>query len=517
MYKSDVIIIGTGIAGLSFAIKLAEQRPELTISILTKARITDSNSNYAQGGIASVIDLIGDSYDAHIEDTLKSGGGISDPIIVDLVIRSGPERINELAHYGVDFTRDIHKNLDLALEGGHSSPRIVHSVDNTGEVIMKTLISKTTSFSNVTVFDHRFCMELLKTKSGKIGGVSALNTLENQTELFQSKLVVLATGGIGQVYKYTTNPSIATGDAISMGLKVGAVVSNLNYIQFHPTAFVEKNKEQLFLISEAIRGFGAHIVTKKGKRFLYDSDERGELATRDIVSKAIFGELKTSWTDHVYMDCRHLKIAAFKAKFPTIFAYLTSKGIDLKKDLIPIAPAAHYQCGGLKVNKHGQTSIEGLFAIGECAETGLHGANRLASNSLLEALVFAHEAADFIQQHIDDYKNEEVLNQVQENINEKRDEISKNLVDLIKETMSNYVTIASDSEELYSAKKSINELDQLIKVHKNDVGISENRLIAENSIQLAKAIIEAMINELMKKKHVKIEQNHPKTMISVNA
>lgn len=495
MIESDLIVVGAGVAGLSFAIKIAEERPDLKISVLTKAGIKDSNSSYAQGGIASVIDLLRDSFDAHIADTLKSGGGLSDPKIVEMVVRSGPERIYKLIEYGVNFSRDSNENLDLALEGGHSSPRVVHSFDNTGTAVVDILISTAKKFPNVTFYENQFCMELLKTKSGKIGGVTVLNTKEHRIEIFQSKIMVLASGGIGQIYKYTTNPSIATADAISMGLKVGAEVSNLNYIQFHPTAFVEKNKEQLFLISEAVRGFGAHIVNKKGKRFLLNADKRGELATRDIVSKAIFNELRTNWDNHVYLDCRHLDSAKFEEKFPTIFEYLISKGIDITKDLVPIAPAAHYQCGGLKVNELGQTNIEGLYAIGECAETGLHGENRLASNSLLEALVFAHEAAKFILYTVDDYNLEDVLVPESKEVNRNTDGISNNISDMVKETMSKNATIAADLESLESAKKMLKDIDRLFEIHKKGVNISENRLIAENTLLVANAIIDAMINE----------------------
>lgn len=508
MRRSDIIVVGSGVAGLSFAIKIAQQRPDLKISILTKAGLKDSNSNYAQGGIASVIDQIRDSFDSHIEDTIKSGGGLSDPAIVDLVVRSGPERIYELTKYGVEFTRDVNNKLDLALEGGHSIPRVVHSFDNTGEAVINTLIKTARSISNISFFDHRFCMDLIKTEDGKIGGLTTLNTKKNTIELFQSKIVVLATGGIGQIYKHTTNPSIATGDAVSMGLKAGAMISNINYIQFHPTALIEKDKSQLFLISEAVRGFGAHIVNKKGKRFLFKTDKKGELATRDIVSKAIFNELKNSWAENVYLDCRHLDKHVFIEKFPTIYNHLISIGLDISKNLIPVAPAAHYQCGGLKVNERGQTNIEGLYAIGECAETGLHGKNRLASNSLLEALVFAHESAEFVLYIIDEYDYKKVTAPPYQDINTLTDNISANITYMIKETMSNFVTIASDIRDLISAQKMIGEFEELFKIHKSDVGVSQNRLIAENTLSVAKAIIDAKLSELVTKK--KMHRNKTK-------
>lgn len=509
MNKCDIIVVGSGVAGLSFALKIAEQRPDLQIIILTKAGLKDSNSNYAQGGIASVIDQIQDSFDSHIEDTLKSGGGFSDPLIVDFVVRSGPERIRELAKYGVKFTLDNNQKLDLALEGGHSQPRVVHSQDKTGQVVIHSLLKSAISYPNISLFDHYFCIDLLKSDTDKIVGVAALNTKQNKIQFFQSKKVVLATGGLGQIYKHTTNPSIATGDAISLGLKIGAMVSNLNFIQFHPTALIEKNKSQLFLISEAIRGFGAYIVNRKGKRFLFNTDKKGELATRDVVSKAIFHELKTSWADNVYLDCRHLDRGLFKEKFPTIHAHLFSIGINIKKDLIPVAPAAHYQCGGLKVNERGQTNIEGLYAIGECAETGLHGVNRLASNSLLEALVFAHEAAEFISCTIDDFYFEKVIVPQYQEVNLKNDYISLNLTEMIKETMSNFVTIASDEKDIKSAMTVICEFEDLFRIHKCDVGISYNWLTAENTLLVAKAIIDAKLNEFKDKK--KLYQNRTKT------
>lgn len=309
---------------------------------------------------------------------------------------------------------------------------------------------------------------------------------------------MLATGGLGQLFKYTTNPTVATGDGIAMGLKAGAEVAHFNYVQFHPTALYKKNKNQLDLLSEAIRGFGAYIVNKNEERFLFDCDDRGELATRDIVSKAIFKELKESKEDCVYLDCRHLNFIAFETKFPTISSNLKSKGFNIFKDLIPIVPAAHYQCGGLMVNEKAQTNIKRLYAIGECAETGLHGANRLASNSLLEALVFAHEAAEYISVHFNDYPFEHPMNSTSYFISELNDNGFDDIIEKIKDTMSDYVNISSEINDLYQADKKIIALKEYFYSIKQPNHISEKSLITENMLLNAAKVLKSKIKHLQK-------------------
>ncbi|MFA7273968.1 MAG: L-aspartate oxidase [Crocinitomicaceae bacterium] len=507
---SDIVIVGSGIAGLTLAIKLAKLKPELKISVLAKGDFEQSNSNYAQGGIASVMNLQFDSYENHFEDTMKSGNGLSDAFIVDMVVKSAPKRIFDLIDYGVQFNCDAKNQLDLALEGGHSVPRIVHTYDKTGEEVMHTLISVARKTDNITFFENRFCSEISKSITGNVNGVVALNLSSEQLEYFNAKIVVLATGGSGQVYQHTTNPSLSTGDGVALGIRVGAMVHNLNYIQFHPTALYAKNQAQLSLITEAIRGFGAHITNKIGQRFIFDYDPRGELATRDIVSSAIYKEMKKTNEPCVYLDCKHLNLNDFKEKFPTVFKKLSDKGIDISNQLIPIVPAAHYQCGGLKVNERGQTNIANLYAIGECAETGLHGANRLASNSLLEALVFAHEAAAFISFTIEEISVENGLENDSVSVNHSNDEMYKLITNRIKKTMSNYATIVAELDGLEKAEIELQEIENEFFDTNIGASISEKRLIFENILTNAKAIVQSKIQSLKPKKNcLEMRQNHP--------
>ncbi|HET8887223.1 MAG TPA: L-aspartate oxidase [Salinimicrobium sp.] len=402
MEKSDVLIIGSGIAGLTFAIKIAETRPDLSVRIFTKNNPQESNTFYAQGGIAVVLNHLEDSFGQHINDTLQAGHGLNNPEVVEMVVKQAPERLSELICWGTSFDADPEGKLDLGLEGGHSQNRIVHQKDLTGSEIENKLWLKANSLPNISFFEHFIATDLLLGPNKTCIGAIAFNKKTNEYVQVQSKIVYLATGGSGQIFKNTTNPSVATGDGVAMAYRAGAKIEKMNFFQFHPTALFQKNKHALFLISEAVRGFGAHVVNKSGNRFLFQYDYRGELATRDIVSEAIFSELKKSGVEHVFLDCRHLEMKSFKAHFPTIVNYCNRIGYDLGKDLIPIVPAAHYQCGGIDVDKNAKTSIQNLYAAGECSHTGLHGANRLASNSLLEALVYAHQAARAVLQEIDD-------------------------------------------------------------------------------------------------------------------
>jgi len=486
--KSDIVVVGSGIAGLSFAIKIAEKMPNCTINVLTKSQVALSNSNFAQGGIAVVTNLVKDSYEAHIQDTLASGGGLSKPSIVKLVIETAYERLKELVAYGVEFNKTPEGDFDLALEGGHSTHRVVHSYDHTGENVVKGLIKKASTFKNIQFFENRFCIELIKNEHGAVKGLTALNLNTNELETYVSNLVVLASGGSGQVYKYTTNPDVATGDGVAMGIKCGAMVSNLNFIQFHPTALYEENKPRLDLLTEAIRGFGAHIVNKNGKRFVFDYDNRGELATRDIVSKAIFSELRKSDEKCVYLDCKHLDKDKFNEKFPQIAANLQSKNLDIAIDLIPVVPATHYQCGGLKVDVDGQTTVTGLFAIGECAETGLHGANRLASNSLLEGLVFAHQAANFIAENYEQFVSDSSIESPTYTLDKSNDAVFETAIDQLRNTMSKYATIASSLDDIELCMQQLDAINNSIESIKNNQIISEQRLIFNNLMVNARAI-----------------------------
>ena len=403
MEKTDILIIGSGIAGLFFALKISKQRPDLSIVIMTKEKAENTNTKLAQGGIAIVTDLLKDSFEEHIQDTLKSGGGLCDEEIVRMVICQAPERLKELIEIGTSFDKNSFGNWDLGLEGGHSKNRILHHKDNSGLEIEKKLLEEIHQLPNITLLENYLVIDLnteIEENSKNCIGAFYYDKANNLVKYIRAKTFVLSTGGCGQIFENTTNPEIATGDGIAIALRAGAEIEEMQYIQFHPTALYEENKNPFFLISEAVRGFGAHIVNEKQQRFVFNHDIRGELATRDIVSKAISKEMQLTEKKHVYLDCRHLNFDTFYSHFPSITEYCKSIGIDPKKDLIPIVPVAHYQCGGIKVDKNAATNIKNLYAIGECSRTGLHGKNRLASNSLLEALVFAHQASRNIDENI---------------------------------------------------------------------------------------------------------------------
>ena len=395
--KTDFLIIGSGIAGLSLALKLAAHGKVL---IITKSNEDESNTKYAQGGVAVVVDKA-DSFDKHIQDTLIAGDGLCNQQIVEMVIKEGPERIQEMIDYGTHFDKTNLGDYDLAKEGGHSEHRVLHYKDITGAEIERSLLAKIHEHPQIQILTHFFAVELITQHHlGKFVdksstdincfGVYALNTKTHQVEKILSKITVLATGGAGHIYANTTNPTIATGDGIAMLYRAKGKVRNMEFIQFHPTALYHPGEYPSFLISEAVRGFGAVLKDRNGREFMQDYDERKSLAPRDIVARAIDSEMKKSGDDFVYLDIRHRSKSEIIQHFPNIYAKCLSIGIDMSKEMIPVTPAAHYMCGGIMVNKLGQTSIQQLYACGECASTGLHGANRLASNSLLEATVFAH-------------------------------------------------------------------------------------------------------------------------------
>lgn len=396
MKKCDVLIAGTGIAGLSLALHLIKKQPDLKIVVLSKSEPQLTNTSLAQGGIATVCNQITDSYEQHIQDTLNAGQGKCNPKVVEMVIKQAPQRLNELIQWGASFDTEITGEFALALEGGHSQNRVVHYKDKTGWHIQDILWKKIIAEKNIEVIANAFCVDVITddvtNEKQAIGMTYILDSNLKEKRIF-AKSIVLATGGSGQIFAFTSNPVIATGDGIAMAFRVGATIKDMHYIQFHPTALYEKGKSNLFLISEAVRGFGGYLLNSKRKRFLFDYDIRGELATRDIVSDAITKEIKQAKEDFVYLDLRHLNQEDFKNHFPTIYERFKAAGLNPETDLIPIVPVAHYQCGGIEVNEYGQTDVKNLYALGECSCTGLHGANRLASNSLLEALVYSYNAS----------------------------------------------------------------------------------------------------------------------------
>ncbi|TXI13560.1 MAG: L-aspartate oxidase [Pedobacter sp.] len=397
MKDVDFLIIGSGIAGLSFALKAAKHGKVL---IVTKTNEDESNTKYAQGGVAVVVNKA-DSFTKHITDTLIAGDGLCDPHIVELVVREGPERIKEIIRYGTNFDTTNEGLFDLAKEGGHSEHRVLHYKDITGFEIERALLSKVHRNPNIEVRTHFFAVELITQHHiGKFVdknstdivcyGIYALDTIKNKVEKLLAKVTILASGGAGHIYSATTNPVIATGDGTAMVYRAKGKVRNMEFIQFHPTALYNPGEYPSFLISEAVRGFGGILRTRDGQEFMQNYDQRQSLAPRDIVARAIDSEMKKSGDDFVYLDIRHRSKSDILIHFPNIYAKCLSVGIDMTKDMIPVTPAAHYMCGGVLVDEHGRSSIHRLYACGECASTGLHGANRLASNSLLEATVFAH-------------------------------------------------------------------------------------------------------------------------------
>ncbi|CAM4107111.1 L-aspartate oxidase [Flavobacterium antarcticum] len=389
--STDVVIVGTGLAGLSLAKYLSEINPKTSILLLSKTTLDECNTYYAQGGIAVVHDFIKDSYEQHIADTIAAGKGLCDEEVVKHVITSAPARLQELLSWGVELDKNDSGALDLGLEGGHSQNRIVHHKDQTGWELETKLIQVVQNLPNVSIQTSFFATDLV-VEHEKCVGIIGYNS-ENESVFINAKATVLATGGSGQVFSTTSNSSVATGDGIAMALRAKVKIENMQYVQFHPTAVYEPENEQAFLITEAIRGFGAHILNRKRERFLQKVHPDTELATRDIVSKAICDEMHKENSDNVWLDLSHLNPKELRLKFPKITNYCKQKNWDFTIDLIPIRPAAHYQCGGITVDQFGATSMNNLFAIGECSHTGLHGSNRLASNSLLEAVVYSHDLA----------------------------------------------------------------------------------------------------------------------------
>ena len=399
---SDVLVVGSGLAGLSLALRLADSAQ---VTLLAKADLTQSSSLYAQGGVAAVLNSE-DSFQSHIEDTLKAGAGLCHQDAVRFCVENGPGTIQWLIDQGVGFTRetgsDGKPHYHLTREGGHTQRRVIHAADATGKAIETALAARVRAHRNIQIREHSIAVDLLtRRKLGQTGenrclGVYALNKHSGRVEVFSSRFVVLATGGASKVYLYTSNPDTSTGDGIAMAWRAGCRVANMEFVQFHPTCLYHP-QARTFLISEAVRGEGGRLLLPDGKPFMQEHDPRAELASRDIVARAIDYEMKRRGLDCVYLDISHKPADFVRAHFPTIYARCKEYGIDMTRQAIPVVPAAHYTCGGIMTDLHARTDLAGLYAVGECAFTGLHGANRLASNSLLECAVFAGAAAEDIR------------------------------------------------------------------------------------------------------------------------
>ncbi len=412
--KVDFLVIGSGLAGLQFALKASEKGKVL---IVTKASLEEGSTRYAQGGIAAVVSDK-DSFQKHIRDTLISGDGLCNREVVQMVVQEAPEKIRELIRLGVDFDKNKKGELDLSREGGHSEYRILHHKDVTGQNIEETLTKRVRENKNIEVWEHAFAIDLLTQHHlGRLVkrwhtdiacyGAYVLNLKTKEVNTVLSKVTVMATGGVGNLYQTTTNPSVATGDGIAMVYRAKGIIENMEFVQFHPTSLYHPGERPSFLITEALRGFGAILKTTDGKKFMHKYDERGCLAPRDIVARAIDNEMKIRGEDFVYLDCRHLDAEKLVEHFPNIYKKCLSIGLDMRREMIPVVPAAHYLCGGIRVDKNSHSSIQRLYAVGEVSSTGLHGANRLASNSLLEAVVFADHAAADAMTHLDEYTYQE--------------------------------------------------------------------------------------------------------------
>ncbi|MDR1941535.1 MAG: L-aspartate oxidase [Endomicrobium sp.] len=387
MVKSDYLIIGSGIAGLSLALKASQNG---NVALITKRKLFDSATGKAQGGVACVSDK-SDSFDQHIADTIVAGAGLCNETVVENVVKDGPARINELIKLGVKFSKKDYSNseFELGLEGGHSRRRILHAGDTTGNEIEKVLIENILKHSNIKVYEDHTAVDLILDGAKVCRGALVLNNNSAETEIFEANAVVLASGGAGKAYLYTSNPDVATGDGIAMAYRAGARVSNMEFVQFHPTCLYNPVAKS-FLISEAVRGEGAILRLQNGQAFMEKYHPQKELAPRDVVARAIDKELKAGGDSFVYLDITAKSRDFLVKRFPNIYARCLEYAIDISKDMIPVVPAAHYFCGGVSVDENGRTSIKNLYAVGEASCTGLHGANRLASNSLLESIVYAH-------------------------------------------------------------------------------------------------------------------------------
>jgi len=496
----DFLVVGSGIAGLSFAIRAAELG---SVIIVTKKQEVDCATNLAQGGVAAVLSE-DDCYDLHIADTLIAGAGLCDKEVVKIVVEEGPDRVRELIDIGVGFVREEQNtsHLSLGREGGHSRRRVAHAYDLTGKEIERALLETAKAHPNIQILENRNCIDLIMQEDnlskGQTRCVGAYVLDDDKVESYLARVTLLCTGGIGKVYLYTSNPDIATGDGVAMAYRAGAKIANMEFVQFHPTCLYHHQAKN-FLISEAVRGEGAYLINTSGQRFMQKYDAaRMELATRDTVARAIDQEMKESGADCVFLDISHKDSSFLKKRFPTIYSRCYELGIDITKAPIPVVPAAHYLCGGVLVDTFGQTTISGLMALGETSCTGLHGGNRLASNSLLEAVVYADRAYRYCRDHITSWRNIDIQ-AVDPWTSEKAVDLEEEILinhnwDVLRRTMWNYVGIVRNSRRLNLAHQRIAEMLQEIKQHYLDYHVTANMIELRNIAIIGHLIIQAALH-----------------------
>ncbi|TCB36979.1 L-aspartate oxidase [Acinetobacter sp. ANC 4910] len=492
-HQFDVIIVGSGGAGLSLALSLPHH---FNIAVLAKSTLTDASTYYAQGGVAAVLDET-DSIQQHIDDTMIAGAHLCELDAVKQTVEGGKPSVDFLLNNGVQFTLDEQSQLHLTREGGHSQRRIIHAADATGRAISTTLVQRAQEKDNITIFENFIAIDLIT--SQKLGldeaqnralGLYALDEKTEQVHTFLAPFTALACGGAMKAYLYTSNPDIATGDGIAMAYRAGCRVANMEFNQFHPTCLYHPQARS-FLITEAMRGEGAYLRLPDGERFMLRFDERAELAPRDIVARAIDYEIKRLGIRHVWLDITHKPEAFVKEHFPTLYARLLELGIDITKEMIPVVPAAHYTCGGVVVDEHSQTDIHGLYAIGETSYTGLHGANRMASNSLLECFVYGMSAAEHIQSHyVENYSSPQVPEWDDSQVmNPDEDVVILQNWDELRQTMWNYVGIVRTTKRLQRALHRIEMLKREITEYYEDYQVSKNLIELRNLVLVSEMIV----------------------------
>ena len=495
--QHDVLIIGGGAAGLSLALRVADR---CSVAIVTKGPSKDGSTYYAQGGISAVLSE-DDSFSSHIQDTLNVGGSLSNEKTVEFAVEHGPENIRWMQELGVPFSSEIFKSgkreLHLTREGGHTHRRVVHAADATGKAMSDTLENHARQHDNITFFEHHISVDLITTEKQGLAnatnsciGAYILNKQTNRVETFQARFVVLATGGASKVYLYTSNPDGSTGDGIAMAWRAGCRVSNMEFNQFHPTCLYHPEAKS-FLITEAVRGEGGKLLLPDGKQFMHKFDERGELAPRDIVARAIDHEMKRLGAPCVYLDISHRSPAFIASHFPTIHERCLKYGIDITKEPIPVVPAAHYTCGGVNTDLNGRTDIANLYAIGETAHTGLHGSNRMASNSLLECMVFAQSTADDITTQINSpYQYQKISNWDESRvIDSDEDVVISHNWDELRRFMWDYVGIVRTNKRLERAMHRVNLLQHEIAEYYSNFRISSDLIELRNLTLVAELII----------------------------